>query len=260
MKKFIIAVLLLFVLTACNLPQSAQQAAPTIDAGLVGTIAAQTLEAMYSPTPAFTNTIAPTSTPNVTATMTPTITPTYETPTARFEGDTNCRSGPSTAYEVITVARSGQKAEIVGKAEQGNFWLIKNPNPQGASSGDGTCWVAGDFAQTSGSLHILPTVTAPPTPTAAPPKAPTWKTWTYSCAFASGGSEATVQLAWSDNAQNEDGYNVYRNDQVAASFGPNTTAYTDIAFVASGGSLTYVIEVYSAAGRARSNAVTVTCQ
>ena len=254
MKKFIIAILLLFVLTACNLPQAAQQAAPTIDAGLVGTIAAQTLEAMYTPIPSSTETPIPTSTPNVTATMTPTITPTYEMPMARFEGDTNCRGGPGTAYEVITVARSGQKAEIVGKAEQGNYWLIKNPNREG------TCWVAGDFAQTSGSLHVLPTLTAPPTPTAAPPKAPTWKTRTYSCAFAPGGSDATVQLAWADNAQNEDGYNVYRNDQVIVSFGPNTTAYTDVAFVKAGGSLTYIIEVYSAAGRARSNPVTVTCQ
>jgi len=260
MGRLVFAALLLFTLTACNLPQAAPQAAPTVDAGMVGTIAAQTLQAMYSPTPSFTDTPVPTNTPNVTATLTPTITPTYETPTARFKGDTNCRSGPGTAYEVITVARSGQKAEIVGKAEQGNFWLIKNPNPQGASSEAGTCWVAGDFAQTSGSLHVLPTVTAPPTPTAAPPKAPTWKTWNYSCAFAPGGSNATVQLAWSDNAQNEDGYNVYRNDQVVASFGPNASAYTDVAFVTAGGSLTYVIEVYSAAGRARSSPVTVTCQ
>lgn len=245
---------LLLALAACNLPRAARQAAPTVDAGMVGTIAAQTLQALHSPTPAWTDTPIPTSTPRVTATTTPTITPTYETPTARFEGDTNCRNGPGTAYEVITVARSGQKAEIIGKAEQGNFWLVKNPN------GEGTCWVAGDFAQTSGSIHVVPTVTAPPTPTAAPPKAPAWKSWTYSCAFAPGGSNATVELVWADNAQNEDGYNIYRNDQVIASFGPNTTAYTDVSFVTAGGSLTYIIEAYSAAGRARSSAVMVTCQ
>lgn len=254
LPRFAILLTIFFLLTACNLPQAAPQTAPTVDAGLVGTIAAQTLQAMYSPTPSFTDTPTPTSTPNMTATMTPTLTPTYETPTARFEGDTNCRQGPGTVYQVVTVARSGQKAEIIGKAEQGNFWLIKNPN------GEGTCWVAGDFTQASGSLHILPTVTAPPTPTGAPPKAPAWKTWTYACAFAPGGSNATVQLIWSDNAQNEDGYNIYRNEQVIASFGPNSTAYTDVAFVATGGSLTYVIEVYSAAGRARSSPVTVTCQ
>lgn len=252
--RAVLFIFLVFTLAACNLPQAAPQAAPTVDAGLVGTIAAQTLEAMYTPIPTATGTPVPSSTPNVTATMTPTITPTYETPTARFEGDTNCRGGPGTVYQVVTVARSGQKAEIIGKAEQGNFWLIKNPN------GEGNCWVAGDFARTSGSLHILPTVTAPPTPTAAPPKAPAWKSWTYSCAYAPGGSNATVQLVWADNAQNEDGYNVYRNDQVIVSFGPNTTAYTDVAFVTAGGSLTYVIEVYSAAGRARSSPVTVTCQ
>ncbi|GAB4487698.1 MAG: hypothetical protein Fur0016_01270 [Anaerolineales bacterium] len=245
---------LAWVLAACNLPRAAPQAAPTVDAGLVSTIAAQTLEALYTPAPTRTNTPAPSSTPNVTATPTPTITPTYETPTARFEGDTNCRSGPGTSYEVITVARSGQKAEITGKSEQGNFWFIKNPN------GEGTCWVAGDFIRTSGSVHVLPTVTAPPTPTAAPPKAPAWKNWTYSCVYASGGSNATVQLAWSDNSPNEDGFNIYRNDQVIASFGPNTTTYTDVAFVAAGGSLTYVVEVYRQGERARSSPVTVTCQ
>lgn len=210
LPRFAILLTIFFLLTACNLPQAAPQTAPTVDAGLVGTIAAQTLQAMYSPTPSFTDTPTPTSTPNMTATMTPTLTPTYETPTARFEGDTNCRQGPGTVYQVVTVARSGQKAEIIGKAEQGNFWLIKNPN------GEGTCWV--------------------------------------------GGSNATVQLIWSDNAQNKDGYNIYRNEQVIASFGPNSTAYTDVAFVATGGSLTYVIEVYSAAGRARNSPVTVTCQ
>lgn len=252
--RFALILIIFSLLAACNLPQAAPQTAPTVDAGMVGTIAAQTLEAMYTPIPTSTGTPVPTSTPNVTATMTPTVTPTYETPTARFEGNTNCRSGPGTVYEVVTVARSGQKAEIVGKAEQGNFWLVKNPH------GEGTCWVAGDFAQTSGSVHVVPTVTAPPTPTAAPPKAPAWLSWAYSCAFAPGGSDATAQLAWSDNAQNEDGYNVYRNDQVIATLGPNATTYTDTAFVTAGGSLTYVIEVYSAAGRARSSPVTVTCQ
>jgi len=152
------------------------------------------------------------------------------------------------------VVRSGQKAEIIAKADKGNYWVIKNPN------GEGTCWVAGDFAQTSGSLHILPTMIAPPTPTPEPPKAPTWKNWSYSCAFATGGSDATVELIWSDNSKNETGYNIYRNDQLLVSFGPDTTAYTDVAFVAFGQSVSYVVEAYNDAGRVRSSAVTATCQ
>jgi uncharacterized protein YraI len=260
MKKFVFALILLCLLAGCNLPSAAPQAAPTIDAGMVGTIAAMTLEAMNTSTPAFTNTPAATSTPNATATVTPTITPTYELPQARFDGNTNCRQGPGPEYSITTVVRSGQKAEVVGKAEQGNYWVVKNPNLQGTSSGDGTCWVAGDFAQTSGSLHLLPTMTAPPTPTPEPPQAPTWKNWNYNCTFAPGGSDATVELAWSDNSRNEQGYNVYRNDQLIAALGPDVSAYTDVAFVSLGQSLSYVIEAYSAAGRARSSAVTVTCQ
>ncbi|MCS6993396.1 MAG: SH3 domain-containing protein [Anaerolineales bacterium] len=249
---FLIPVLLL---SACNLPGPAPQAAPpTADPGLVSTIAAQTLQALPSATPM--RTVTPTSSQTLTptATSTPTITPTYETPTARFDTNTNCRAGPSTTYPVVVVWRKGQKTEIVGKAEFDDFWLVKTPNKKD------TCWVARELIQTSGSVHLVPTVTAPPTPTAAPPKAPGWKNWTYSCTYAPGGSNATVQMVWSDNALNEDGYNVYRNNQVIAAFGPDVTAYTDTAFVTSGGSLTYYIEVYNTAGSTRSSTITVTCQ
>lgn len=255
MKKFFLTTLLVITLAACNLPGSASPTPlPTVDAGMVGTIAAMTLEAMSTPTPTFTATPAPTTTSNVTATVTATITPTYELPLARFDGDTNCRQGPGTNYEIITVIHSGQKAEIVGKAEKGNYWIIKNPD------GEGTCWVAGDYAQTSGSLHLLPTMTAPPTPTPEPPKAPTWKDWSYSCAFAAGGSDVTVNLIWSDHSKNEDGYHIYRDDQVVATFGPDITTFTEVTFVAAGQSVSYYIEVYNATGKARTSSVTATCQ
>ncbi|PWH13162.1 MAG: hypothetical protein DDG60_10760 [Anaerolineae bacterium] len=246
---------LIALLASCNLPRTAPQPAltPTADPGLVSTFAAQTLEALSSPTPPATSTSV-TSTPSPTLTATLTITPTYETPMVRFDTNTNCRNGPGPIFSVAIVIRSGQKAEIVGKSELGDFWLVKNPN------GKGTCWVASEVVQASGSVHLLPTVAAPPTPTAAPPKAPGWQGWTYSCTYAPGGSNATVEMRWSDTNLNEDGYNVYRNGQIIAAFGPDVTAYTDVAFVASGGSLAYYVEVYSAAGNARSSTISITCQ
>jgi hypothetical protein len=243
--------LLILLLAACNLPI----APPTPDPALVGTIAAQTLSALgtppsaASPTPALTTTRTPTGTP------TPTLTPTFEPPLARFTGDTNCRLGPGTGYEIRTVVRSGQKAPILGKAEQGNYWIIQNPN------GEGACWVAGDYTEASGSLHLLPTMTAPPTPTPEPLKAPAWKDWSYTCAFAPGGSDVTISLAWTDTNRNESGYNIYRNEGQVATLGPDTTTFSEVAFVSAGLSLSYVIEVYNALGQqARSSAVTATCQ
>lgn len=238
-------------LAACNLPVAA--GTPTLDAGLIGTIAAQTLEALNTPIPASTR-AAPANSPSATMTVTATITPTYAIPLANFDGDTNCRQGPGTNYKVETVVRAGQKAEVVGKAETGNYWIIKNPN------GEGTCWVAGDFTRTSGSLQLLPTMTAPPTPTPEPPKTPTWKTWNFSCTFAPGGSDMTVVMEWSDNANNETGYNLLRNDQVVVSLGPDSTTYTDVSFVAAGQSVSYVIEAYNAVSHARSSAIKATCQ
>lgn len=255
MSRLALLSLLLPLLAACNLSRPAVQAAPpTADPGLVSTIAAQTLAALASPTSTRTPTPAFTLPPSNTPTSTPGVTPTYEKPSARFETNTNCRAGPGTLYPVVLVWQSGQTAEIVGKSETGDFWLVKMPNREK------TCWVAGEVVQAAGSVHLLPAVTAPPSPTPAPPKAPGWQNWTYSCAYAPGGSNATVQMSWSDNAQNEDGYNIYRNGQVVAAFGPNVTTYTDTAFVAAGGSLRYYIEVYSDAGRARSSTITITCQ
>lgn len=243
-----LALPLMLMLAACNLPGAAP-AAPvaTVDPGLVGTIAAQTLEALYTPT------LPPTFTPiPMTATLTATITPTYATPMLRFEGDTNCRQGPGTEFEVVTVIRSGAQTEALGRLE--NYWLVKNPN-----SGE-DCWVAGDYAKASGSFQALPTVTAPPTPTPKPPTAPAWSSWDYQCEFASGGSNATVSLVWSDRNNNEDGFNIFRNDEIVASMPADSTAYTDVAFVGVGQSVSYTVEVFNDAGQARSSTISVSCQ
>jgi hypothetical protein len=152
------------------------------------------------------------------------------------------------------VLLAGQTVNLTGRAESGNYWLIESPN------GDGQCWFAGDYAQVTGSLQSLPTASAPPTLTAQPPSAPAWQTWNYSCAFASGGSTLTFVMTWTDRNPNRSGFNILRNEEIAASLPAEAAAYTDVAFVASGQSLTYVIEVVNGSGKARSSAVTVSCQ
>ncbi len=239
-------------LAACTRPSS-QLATPTMDIGLVGTIAAMTLEAFPSQT-ALPSAI-PTQgvTPSATITVTVTITPTYTAPELVFTGNTNCRSGPGKDYDVITVIYSGQKSQPVGVSQEGTFWLIKN-------KGTADCWVSTDFVQTAGSVASLPTVMAPPTPTPVPPNAPAWSTYNFTCDFASGGNNMTMNLNWTDRSNNEEGFIIYRNDQAVVTLGPDTTSYVDTAFVETGKSLSYRVEAFSKAGKASSSAITAACQ
>jgi hypothetical protein len=253
LKQIPVMIFLVLTLAACNLPQrSTPTRAPRIDQALVGTIAAMTLESMATPTPPPTSTFTPTVA--MTATQTSTVTPTYSAPVLLFNGNTNCRKGPGEAYEVVIVVRTGQKVEAVGRLEKTTYWLVKRPDKAE------TCWVSDDFAQASGSIHILPTVTAPPVPTPKPPTGPGWQSYNYTCDFASGGSNINMNLVWTDRSNDEVGYIVYRDGQAIANLGPDSTSFTDVAFVAAGQSVSYKIEVYNKSGTASSSTISATCQ
>lgn len=245
------AMILVLALAACGLPtRNSSQPTQALDVSLVGTIAAATLQAMATPTP------APTSTPEITATptVTLTITPTYAPPLLTFNGNTNCRKGPGETYDVVTVLRSGAEVEPVGHLEKTNYWLVKRPDSAE------TCWASADFAQTSGSVDALPTVTAPPTSTPKPPTAPAWASWNYTCDFASGGNNITMNLVWTDRSNDETGYTVYRDGQSIADLGPDANTYTDVTFVATGKSVSYKVEVKNQSGTASSSTVSAACQ
>jgi hypothetical protein len=192
--------------------------------------------------------------PQPSTTPTVSITPTFTTPIVLFEGNTNCRKGPGTNYDVVTVVLNGQKAEAIGVSDKGNYWLIKNPNKGEA------CWVANDLVKSSGSILQLPTLTAPPTSTPVPPKAPAWVSYIYTCEYASGGGNMTMNLVWSDRSENELGYKVLRDGQEIATLPANTTTYSDTAFVGTGQTLSYVVEVFNNAGQARTSTKTYGCQ
>ena len=74
--------------------------------------------------------------------------------------DTNCRTGPSTAYDSVGALLVGQSAEVVGKYSSANWWIIQNP------SEPGTCWIWGQYASVTGDTSSLPEMTPPPPPTA----------------------------------------------------------------------------------------------
>lgn len=244
-RQLSITLFLMLALAACNLPGPK----PAVDQGAVGTVAALTLTAFS----AGQVTLTATPTVAVAVSLTPTLTPTFSSPMLFFDGATNCRSGPGTEYDVVAVMKDGDKAAILNRSPSGNYWVIKSPN------GKGPCWVAGDYARAEGSVQTLPLATVPPTPTLQAPGKPTWQNYTYNCTFASGGSNVTVSLIWSDRSSNEDGYNLYRDGELIASLGPDTTTYTDTAFVGAGQSLSYYVEAYNNAGGVQSPVINITC-
>jgi uncharacterized protein YraI len=160
----------------------------------------------------------------------------------------NCRSGPSKDYERITQITPGQSVKIIGFFPP-NYWVV--------SSSQGECWLSGEFATPSGSYQAVPTVTAPPTPEGKVPTAPSIQKWDYVCDGTVG--QAQVSIRWSDKADNETGYRVYRNGQVAVELPPNSTQFSETISLLPGQSAGYNIEVYNLIGKASSKVITITC-
>ncbi len=70
----------------------------------------------------------------------------------------------------------------------------------------------------------------------------------------------TMNLDWSDRSTSEEGYKVYRDEQVIATLAPNSTKYVDVAFVATGKTLSYFVEAFHTDWQARSSTITHGCQ
>lgn len=93
------------------------------------------------------------------------------TPTGRVVGaqGLNVRTGPSTAFPVIGVARLGDEGEIVGRSADGRWWAVSVP-----SAPNGVGWVSADFvaATNAENVPVLPAPPLPPTPTPRPTPVP----------------------------------------------------------------------------------------
>ena len=180
---------------------------------LPGTITAQalTLQAPSS-TPA-----PPTGTPPPALTNTPSV------PEVRVSSATNCRTGPSVDYDLLYTMQPGQVAEVVGKHTPSGYWIIKYPN--------GQCWLWGQYASVSGNFGVLPEYPQPPTPTASKPAAPQNFKASTSCTPAPGPifgvKNLHVELTWTDVATNEEGYKIFRNDQLLFTLSANSTSAED---------------------------------
>jgi len=195
---------------------------------------------------------------------------------------TNCRTGPSTAYDLVFTVNPGQSLDLVGKDSADNYWIVKNPV-------GGTCWLWGQYAMTTGDANSLPeypppsvptakfTKTPKPKPTATntqapsagitiippiivllPPAAPTSFSGTRSCsgAIASDGFTPiwveAVTLTWKDNATNEAGYHMFKGGAQISSIPANSTQFNITLRYpqGTGGALydTFGVEAFNTAG------------
>ena len=92
------------------------------------------------------------------------------------------------------------------------------------------------------------------------PNTPTWSVYNYTCELAVGGATMTMNLAWTDRSNNEEGYKVYRDKQVIATLAPNSTTYVDVAFVATGSTLRYSVEAFKKDWRTSTSTISHACQ
>ncbi len=63
--------------------------------------------------------------------------------------DTNCRTGPSTDFDVVLTMHPGTTATVIGKNTQTNYWIISN-------AAGGNCWLWGQYAQVTGDTSSVP--------------------------------------------------------------------------------------------------------
>jgi hypothetical protein len=236
---------------ACNLPGLD---APLSTEEQAATLVAQTLNAVKETEG------APVTLPANTPTRTPgdgppaTITQTGSATRLKVDEPTNCRSGPGANSEVVTVFQAGAEAEIVGRSQASDWWLINNP------FGSGTCWIAAEFAEITGNGSAVQVVTpAPPADADAPPP-PSISNWDFSCAYDSGGPNVTFNLRWSDRAADETGYRIYRNNELVSELPPNSSSFSEVVSVESNEQLTYRLEVYNNAGASSASLIQFSCQ
>jgi uncharacterized protein YgiM (DUF1202 family) len=94
-----------------------------------------------------------------TSTSTSTPTPTVAAVTLEVSVDTNCRTGPGKEYEIVTILRIGEIAEVIARNADGTYWVINNPE------NSGYCWLWDYYATVTGLISGLPVWDPPPIPT-----------------------------------------------------------------------------------------------
>jgi hypothetical protein len=118
---------------------------------------AATQAVLSSATPEFTLTPSLSPALQFTSTSTPSI------PMVSVSVATNCRSGPTTVYDLLGILYVGEKAEVVGRSTYTDTMIIRLPSRPNV-----TCWLWAQNAKVAGDISRLPLFEVPPAPSQAP--------------------------------------------------------------------------------------------
>lgn len=173
MRFFTIFLIGSVLMGACNMPgsisasesglevtQTLQALSTEVEATLAAAAPSEPVPPASKEAPTETATLEATATTTLTPTVTPTETP--AAPMAHVNTNTNCRSGPSTAFDQLYVAVAGEDLKIAATSTFSDYVLVENPRKAGND-----CWLWTQYVDLSGDLSGLPVATPPPTPTPA---------------------------------------------------------------------------------------------
>jgi hypothetical protein len=296
---FIITLLAALALQACNLPEGVDPNAPdfnltvTANAALIETALAsgelppeaQGLPGTEDPALPLTEEVV------IPAAVLP---PAVGDVTVTVSVSTNCRQGPGTAFASVYGMPVGQVAKVVAKNSYSGYWIIEIPGQNGK-----TCWLWGQYATINGDTASLKdvvtptsaatqkptatktaiasaTATATSTATATPtattgavvtkPNAPVITSSSVVCTDQNDGTyKYEVTLQWTDNSNNETGFEIALNpaanngQTTAYGLGPDVTGFIHTAIFPSGTPFTSSVFAQNSAGNSSSSSATVVC-
>lgn len=82
--------------------------------------------------------------------------------------DTLCWKGPGAQYETVSSLLAGTKVDILGRGEEGDWWVLDNPRYPGVE-----CWAPGEDIQVEPDFVVPGTIfPVPPLPTPTPTPTP----------------------------------------------------------------------------------------
>ena len=150
----------------------------TVTLNVVGEVVAEAAipvdpaTATYTPEVTDTPSVTPIISDTPTLTSTPTQTPpeVFCPPQVTAFQNSNCRSGPGSAYEITGSLSQADSSSVVGRNNDSSWWVIERPG------GSGNCWIWAELVQLSSTECEIPIVAAPPLPptdTPTPTSTPT---------------------------------------------------------------------------------------
>ena len=220
-----------------NLSHALQVGSPAIDSGTPDMCTSEDQRGMARPQGAGCDRGAiemeaapPTPTPVATPTLVATPTPVGVTGTLNKNGF--CRRGPGTAYYDRGAYNQGQVLQLEGISAPGQpvwYWALM-------PGSDAHCWISAAVLDVMGPAETLPITGAP-----AIPAAPTGLEIARRVCVQK--QSYIVRLGWTDVANNETGYRVYRDGALLETLPANSDSYTDSPPY--GGPYTYAVEAYN---------------